>query len=70
MEERREILPGVYEIPRLDGSKIITGQGWATHIHQGPDWFNVKIEKTGEPFKGMPAFNSIVDPYLPKWMKE
>ena len=70
MEIKKEISPGVYEITRPDGSKIIAGQGWFTHIHQGLDWFNIKIEKTGETFKGMPDFNSLVDKYLPDWMKK
>jgi len=52
MEIKKEIYPGVKEITRPDGSKIITGEGWATHIHQGLDWFN-----------------SMVDKYLPDWMK-
>lgn len=70
MEIKKEIYPGVKEITRPDGSKIITGEGWETHIHQGLDWFNIKVEKTGESFKGMPNFNSMVDKYLPDWMKK
>jgi len=45
MEIKKEIYLGVYEITRPDGSKIITGEGWATHIHEGVDWFNIKIER-------------------------
>ena len=70
MEIKKELFPGIYEITRPDDSKIITGTGWATHIHQGPDWFNIKVEKTGKTIKGMPNFNSMVDNYLPDWMKK
>ena len=68
-EARREISPGIYEIERPDGSKIITGPGWATHIHIGEDCFSIKIQKTGEKIQGIPDFNKLVDKYLPGWMK-
>jgi hypothetical protein len=70
MEIKKEIYPGVYEITRPEGSKIITGEGWATHIHEGVDWYNIKIEKIGESFKGFKDFNCLVDKYLPDWMKK
>ena len=70
MEIKKEIFPGVYETVRPDGSKIISGSGWASHIHEGPNWWSIKIEKTGEHFSGYKDFNSLIDKYLPDWMKK
>lgn len=70
MENKKEIYPGVYEITQADGSKIITGAGWSSHVHEGDTWFNIKIEKTGESIKGSKDFNSLIDSYLPGWMKK
>lgn len=53
---------------------IISGTGWATHIHESNDpinpWFSVKIESTGERIKGYGNFNDYVDSLLPDIMKK
>lgn len=56
-EIKKEITPGVYEITRPDGTKIISGKEWSTHIHKGDNFQTVKIEKTGEHIKGVPPDN-------------
>ncbi len=53
---------------------VIGGPGFATHIHRSNDplnpWHSVKIEKTGETFKGWGSTNEYVDSLLPDWMKK
>ena len=69
-DAKKEILPGVYEITNPDGTKLIVGDGWSSHIHTGDDWYNIKVEKTGETIKGFRDFNAMIDTYLPDSFKK